>query len=680
MSCEQVIIYNGLSTVHIPMLQVLVQDAQRLKEHGVGYIRFGKSPLYGLPSHEFIPRQLRQEAKQDSYAKGIRADLFTRLNTEAKQYRTLLLTISCPWAEVQKTLLQRLRALPELQRARFRLLLHISPQEAVLEQRMRLAGNTQGAKFWKDEWLQSDVVRLSTMAEHLRKIYGRPNVAVCAGGNRPVLVQHDKATEQTLYEMFDVSPPSAKFLRRNRLDLLSREARHVLGLYAQLGNAWPAEASMPLLLSALSDAETTLMDEDCLDRRPMLSLQETLALRAQCEEENLNFVKAYPHASPLLAQRYSLPAENEPWEAYDNLFPAPALAMVKCLPDNVADGLRAALSVSERILTPSHQLLLSTLENTACHPPLRPQAAKDAKVAVLVQTYNQVNYVAQALESILEQKTDFDVEIIVVDDASTDGTQTVIDRFARKYGKIRPILLQTHSVDGLNTLALFRHARTPYVAICDGDDYFSDPCKLQIQADYLDQNPQCGLCAHPVRLVWEDGSPDVIYPDMSSTACGKKAHYCLEDLLSMNFIQTNSVMYRWRFGNGVPSWFDPMLVPGDWYWHLLHAEFGDIGFIDRVMSVYRRHSNSLFWRPQNSTSGRHRIKFGIRELRLYQKVEEHFGDKSRRVISRLINGVFADLLMHYKTTGNIEPLNNAIRYFPDYAKFFLQKVKNIDAA
>ncbi len=682
MSCEQVIIYNSLSTAYGTTLLHLQQNIGRLKAAGVGYARAGRAPQYGLLSHEPLVRQLRRVDQLEHYARERLADWLSGFNDEAESCQTLLLALCCPWAEPLERLRAELRVLPALRRARFRLLLHISPQEAMLEQRLRLAGNQTARDFWKNEWLNSDVTDLGEMAERLRKAYGRPNISILAGDANPAVSPCATDAEQLLHAMLRVPPPPPAAPLRCRLLLRSREARSLQCLYGQLNNVWPREVNFSLLLTALEKAEANLAGSDVLDFRPMTSPDDARALRARCAPGNARLAEQWPTAEALAAlstdDRPGQDAVPEPdasaWQPYQGLRQDTAAALLEQLPDALLDGLRAAFEISRSILSDEQRVVLAALEARRSGTRLRPASPAEAKVAVLVQTYNQEAYVAEALDSILAQQTDFAVEIVVVDDASTDGTRDVIDRYARAHGNIRPVFLVRRSRRGENTLALFRHVSAPYVAICDGDDYFTDPAKLQIQADYLDANPDCALCFHPVRLVWEDGGPDCIYPDMGDMARGRQDRYHLEELMAVNFIQTNSVMYRWRFGGGLPAWFDPLLVPGDWYWHLLHAEQGEIGFLDRVMSVYRRHGSSLFWRPRNASSVGHRLKFGLRELRLYQKLGEHFGDTGRNALHALASGVFTDLVYHYLETGDIAPLDKVTRYFPDFAKDYLGKI------
>lgn len=120
-------------------------------------------------------------------------------------------------------------------------------------------------------------------------------------------------------------------------------------------------------------------------------------------------------------------------------------------------------------------------------------------------TFNHATYIRQALDSFLMQKTDFDYEILVHDDASTDGTGDILREYEKKYpGKVRP-LIQTENqysqgIDNISGAFNFPRARGKYIFMCDGDDYFVSPYKLQKQVDYMEAHPDCTLCIHSARI------------------------------------------------------------------------------------------------------------------------------------------------------------------------------------
>lgn len=121
---------------------------------------------------------------------------------------------------------------------------------------------------------------------------------------------------------------------------------------------------------------------------------------------------------------------------------------------------------------------------------------KTPKVSVCVVTYNQEKYIRQCLQSIVDQETDFDFEVIVGDDCSTDGTRAIVQEFADKYqGQVNPIFHEKNIGPCQNYLSVHKSAKGEYVAHVDGDDWcFLN--KLARQADYLDVNNDCVAVVH----------------------------------------------------------------------------------------------------------------------------------------------------------------------------------------
>ncbi|MDE6735698.1 MAG: hypothetical protein K2J64_09560, partial [Desulfovibrio sp.] len=151
------------------------------------------------------------------------------------------------------------------------------------------------------------------------------------------------------------------------------------------------------------------------------------------------------------------------------------------------------------------------------------------------------------------------------------------------------------------------------------------------------------------------------------------------DLMNGNFIQTNSVVYRWRFREGLPDWFRPDVCPGDFYWHMLHAETGKIGFIPEIMSVYRRHANA-FYAKAFTSSMELRRDHGMAELAAYHAYNEHFGNRYFRSLSRLANGVFEDFLRIHLLENDDRLFNAAVEKYPEFAKSFLKDLKQQSVA
>lgn len=246
------------------------------------------------------------------------------------------------------------------------------------------------------------------------------------------------------------------------------------------------------------------------------------------------------------------------------------------------------------------------------------------KVSICCCTYNHENFIRETLDGFFMQKTNFPFEIIIHDDVSTDNTVSIIKEYEKKYpGIIKPIY-QTEKQYGFVPFLdkyVYPAITGEYVAICEGDDYWTHPDKLQKQVDFLDANPDFSVCFHPVKVIFEDkSSPDTMYP--SPELRFNTNVLSIYHLLQRNFIQTNSVMYRWRFSEANRSYMYGTcgVMPHDWYMHLLHAQVGKIGFLDEMMAVYRRHSAGI-WQADLDTI---HSNFGTGELRFFLHLEKYF--------------------------------------------------------
>lgn len=259
------------------------------------------------------------------------------------------------------------------------------------------------------------------------------------------------------------------------------------------------------------------------------------------------------------------------------------------------------------------------------------------QVSIICITYNHVRFIRDALEGFINQKTDFKFEILIHDDASTDGTAEVVREYMGKYPELIRGVLQKENIwskgnkDALIDF-LFPMVQGKYVALNEGDDFWTDEHKLQKQFDFMESHPDATLCFHPVKVCWDDNShPDSIFPP--ATYRFNKDILSLEDLLDHNFIQTNSVMYRWRFHKDPLKLIPRNILPGDWFLHLLHAQIGKIYFMPDIMAVYRRHTGSVWC--DAGVSAKWFQQSGIANVRFFLAVEKYFGKNCSCELKRL---------------------------------------------
>lgn len=179
------------------------------------------------------------------------------------------------------------------------------------------------------------------------------------------------------------------------------------------------------------------------------------------------------------------------------------------------------------------------------------------KVSVLITFYNQEAYVARALQSVLDQKTDFAFEVLVGDDGSTDGTQDIVRQWMEKYpGRIQLYVMDRtpgKHIGGFrasrNRLNLLKHVKGEYFIYLDGDDYFDYPDKLQKQAEILDapENQDCVACGHNTDMLYLDGTRRPISPPKM-----KEGKYSLKDYWKVWYIHTDALLARSRVIPAIP--------------------------------------------------------------------------------------------------------------------------------
>lgn len=210
-------------------------------------------------------------------------------------------------------------------------------------------------------------------------------------------------------------------------------------------------------------------------------------------------------------------------------------------------------------------------------------------VGVVMITYNHVGFIAQAIDSVLMQVTDFPIELLIGDDCSNDGTREVVERYAEAYpGIIHAIIHEKNVGARRNGEAVRNLIRSEYVAILEGDDYWIAPHKLQKQVDFLERNPDCSICCSRFLHTFGDGSGGNLYPSPSQKKFGT-----LKDILRWNYILTCTVMYRHECRPIMPPTLQA-LYHGDMPTWTLLAERGRIGFINETMSVYRLHEGGIW--------------------------------------------------------------------------------------
>jgi glycosyltransferase involved in cell wall biosynthesis len=232
-----------------------------------------------------------------------------------------------------------------------------------------------------------------------------------------------------------------------------------------------------------------------------------------------------------------------------------------------------------------------------------------AAVDVCMITYNHMAFISEAIEGVLKQETNFPVRLIIGEDGSTDTTREICEKYAADYPD-QIVLLADEGNLGMipNFIRTLSFATAKYVALCEGDDYWTDVKKLQTQVDILEHNPDCSICFHrcyELRNLDSISSSTLNIKDVPGT-------YTIMDLARGNFMHTPSVVYRNKLFASFPAWF-PKAPIGDYILHMLNAKHGDIYYIPEHMAVYRIHEGGS-WSTKDPVYILKRIELYLRYL------------------------------------------------------------------
>jgi glycosyltransferase involved in cell wall biosynthesis len=219
-------------------------------------------------------------------------------------------------------------------------------------------------------------------------------------------------------------------------------------------------------------------------------------------------------------------------------------------------------------------------------------------VSVCITTYQHATFIKKCVQSALDQKTNFPIEIIIGEDESTDGTREICKQLAEQHPDSIRLFLRSredvryvngHPTGRHNFLETLKAARGKYIAFCDGDDYWIDTRKLQKQYDHMESNTDLSMSLHNAYVVDESGLQKSIFPNVQALSIINPERIIEK---GGGFCATNSVLFRSDMLTNMPEWFVDAYV-GDYSLYLLAIDHGKIGALPDIMSCYRSgHTNS----------------------------------------------------------------------------------------
>ncbi len=283
----------------------------------------------------------------------------------------------------------------------------------------------------------------------------------------------------------------------------------------------------------------------------------------------------------------------------------------------------------------------------------------EIKVSIFLLTYNQERFIAQTIDSILMQRTNFRYQLVIGEDCSTDNTRIICEKFAGQYPQKIKLLPSLSKNIGLiaNYVRTIKECDGKYIAICDGDDYWIDELKLQKQVDILEANPDYSIVYTKVKKLYPSG---VI---KESIVKNRKQVTKFEDLIHDNFIPSVSVLFRNKQNlMKLPDWIINFPY-GDWPTYLWTIkDSGSIFYLDQTTAVYRMGIGESFkLRKVNSD-------IIVVNLRILDKMLHDYTFKKHfKIITKVIQAKESNLMSSF---------NREKKYLSGFGQFLKNLLKN----
>lgn len=338
----------------------------------------------------------------------------------------------------------------------------------------------------------------------------------------------------------------------------------------------------------------------------------------------------------------------------------------------------------KKIPTPTEQQII---ENWTTHD-------TQPVVSVLCLTYNHKNYIHDAIHGILIQKTSFPFEIIIHDDASTDGTSEIIMDYQKKYPNIIKTIIQKENQWSQGKHHVFlnatKEARGEFVAICDGDDYWISEEKLSLQINALRSNPECAICFHK-SLTAPPGASTITTPSTKEKIRQMMAYPTRDAIIKTNpiiigdgnYMITTAIVIKKQILSNLPAWFMECPV-GDLFFQIIGSLPGGAIFIPRHMSVYRINTAGS-WTTDTYSSAEKAANFYNKMVSSLTLLDKHLEQKYTFEIKFLIKtltifGVYRNYLKKSPTTSHgffSKPINRIKSKYPRAQFLLIRIAKNI---
>jgi glycosyltransferase involved in cell wall biosynthesis len=229
-------------------------------------------------------------------------------------------------------------------------------------------------------------------------------------------------------------------------------------------------------------------------------------------------------------------------------------------------------------------------------------------VSVCMITYNHEFFIAQALDSILMQKTDFEYEVVIGEDCSSDNTREILLRYKKKYpDKFKLLLHDENKGMMLNSFMTLQECKGQYIALLEGDDYWTDPIKLQYQIDEMQKNPLCGISFHSSTIL----SDTIEIKKIANRRAKENKIFSTSEIIYGGdtgcFCHTASFVFKSEIIEKLPDFYKNAPL-GDYFLQILCSMDGGALYLDKVMSVYRVNTSGS-WSESMQTVEKRKLFF-----------------------------------------------------------------------
>jgi glycosyltransferase involved in cell wall biosynthesis len=266
-------------------------------------------------------------------------------------------------------------------------------------------------------------------------------------------------------------------------------------------------------------------------------------------------------------------------------------------------------------------------------------------ISIAVIAYNHERFIGDTFRGIAMQQFSGTIEVVIGDDCSPDRTRELARTFAEQHPNVQLLFNERNLGMVGNWTATIDACTGRYIAICEGDDYWTDPLKLQRQYDLMEQHPKHSMCWHPVDVVEEGIQRPYPYAEGKEVAD-------VHDIIRSHFMPTCSLMFRNGLIHAWPKWIRKVMSM-DIALELMLAMHGTAARIDTVMAAYRQHPGGISKTPEYAVLGALRLLFLLKKFNAYSRgaydsiVRSVIAEISARELRFMLAADLRDIQLHW---------------------------------